>query len=71
MLKDREIICELYERYNKLLPQSQRQAIYLYYFEDLSLREIADLSAQSRSAVHNAIKKGIEKLNLFHNNIEI
>jgi RNA polymerase sigma factor (sigma-70 family) len=66
---NREEICSLYDTYNKLLPQSQKQAIYLYYFEDLSLREIADLLAQSRSAVQNALKKGIDKLKLIHNNI--
>lgn len=69
MIESREAICNLYTQYNKLLPQSQKQSIYLYYFEDLSLREIADLLAQSRSAVYNAIKKGVAKLELIDNNI--
>ena len=71
MLENRNEICNLYEKYADLLAQSQKQAIYLYYFEDLSLREIANELAQSHSAVQNAIKKGINKLKLINDKVNI
>lgn len=61
-LEQREHITMLFEKYQKFLSQGQKQALHLTLIEDLSLREIADIQATSRQAVHDAIKKGIEKL---------
>ena len=58
MLENREFICNLYDKYSNLLAQSQKQALYLYYFEDLSLREIANELAQSTQCSAKCYKKG-------------
>lgn len=48
------------------LPQKERTAIHLFYYEDLSVKEIAKLTKQSESAVktrlHRARKNLREKL---------
>ena len=61
-IDERDEIVALFEKYKGFLTQTQKQAIQLYYFEDLSLAEIAEIVATTRSAVHDAIKKGIKKL---------
>ncbi|WP_412031670.1 sigma factor-like helix-turn-helix DNA-binding protein [Metamycoplasma buccale] len=61
-LQSRNKYAELYEKYKDLLAQSQKQALYLYFFEDLSLSEIAIELAMTRSGVYDAIKKGKAKL---------
>ncbi len=65
----REETIDLFERYKGLLTQTQSQAIYLHYIEDLSLAEIAEIVATSRSAVHDAIKKAEKKLYKIHENL--
>ncbi len=63
----------LYDFYNQLLTQTQRQATALYLVEDLSFKEVADILAVSRSAVFDSVKKSLlllenyeSKLNLQH-----
>ena len=43
--------------YDPLLTQKQRQALHLFYGEDLSLSEIAEECACSRQAAHDLIKR--------------
>ena len=69
-INERDEIISLFEKYNGFLTQTQKQAIQLYYFEDLSLSEIAEIVAATRSAVHDAIKKGIKKLKDTHSKIQ-
>jgi predicted DNA-binding protein YlxM (UPF0122 family) len=61
-LEYREKISILLETYGNLLTQTQKQALHFYYVEDLSLREIGDLTATTRNAAYDAIKKGEQKL---------
>jgi len=61
-IDERDEIIDLFEKFKGFLTQTQKQAIQLYYFEDLSLAEISEIVATTRSAVHDAIKKGIKKL---------
>lgn len=65
-------ICRLIDIYGKLLTENQLKVLKDYYFENLSLTEIADNAGISRQAVNDSIKKssGIletyeEKLKLF------
>lgn len=44
------------------LPQKYREAIYLYYFEGYSVREIAALTDRSESAVSAHLSRGRAKL---------
>lgn len=54
----------LYDYYGKLLTDKQQQYFIDYYFNDLSLQEIAENMGVSRNAVYNSLKE-IEK-NLNH-----
>lgn len=51
------IISILYEYYGKLLTEKQAQVIELYYEEDLSLTEIAEILKVSKQTVSETIKR--------------
>ena len=44
------------------LPERYRTAIYLYYYENYSVREIAQITGRSESAVGQHLSRGREKL---------
>jgi len=44
------------------LPEKYRIAIYLYYYENYSIREIAGITAQSEAAVAQQLARGRRKL---------
>lgn len=50
-------IALLLDDYGELLTQHQREIIDMYYGEDLTLGEIADLCGITRQGVRDAIKK--------------
>ncbi len=52
-----EIVNELLPFYDKLLTDRQQQIAKLYYYEDLSLSEIAENLDISRNGVHDTIRK--------------
>ena len=52
----------LLDFYGELLSDSRRQAAQLYYDEDLSLAEIADLVGITRQGVRDSIAKAREQL---------
>ncbi|MBN0919480.1 hypothetical protein [[Mycoplasma] gypis] len=62
LLQERELIINLFEKYQDLLPRSQKQALYLHLFEDLSFSEIGSELAMTRSGAFDAVKKGKLKL---------
>ena len=51
-------ICALIDTYGAVLTEKQRAVLLMYYFEDLSLSEIAELEGISRQGVRDAIKRG-------------
>ncbi len=55
-------ICALLDVYAPLLSDSCRRAVELYYFNDLSLSEIAEDAGISRQGAHDAIKRGESEL---------
>ena len=57
MAKNLEISM-LYDFYGAVLTEKQRDAIELYYNEDLSLAEIASHSGITRQGVRDSIKRG-------------
>lgn len=68
----------LFDKYESLLSKTQQKMISLYYRDDLSLGEIAELEGVSRNAVYDSVKKGINlleeyesKLHLLEKNREI
>lgn len=61
----------LYDYYSNLLTDKQRNYYEDYYFKDLSLSEIADNYDVSRNAVHNELKRVIEKLEFYEKNLNL
>lgn len=62
---------ELFNIYKALLNESNCKYYSLYYEENLSLQEIADLENVSKSYVGNIIKKTTEKLIEYETNLQI
>ena len=57
----------LYDYYSDLFTDKQKEYYESYYFEDLSLSEIAENNEVSRKAVHGQIKIVEEKLEYYEN----
>ncbi|MBY7142646.1 RNA polymerase sigma factor [Virgibacillus sp. NKC19-3] len=53
----KNIMCKMQQ-----IPFEQRQAIYLKYFHDLKIREIAETTKTSASTVKSRLYSGLEKL---------
>ena len=64
-------IQELFELYGNLLTDKQREIMYLYYFSDLSLREIAQNKKISYQGVRDFIKKSEKSLLDFEDKIRL
>ena len=70
-------VAVLLDFYGAMLTDKQRDAIDLYYNQDLSLSEIAELQAITRQGVRDSIKRGEvflyeleDKLHMFENYID-
>lgn len=55
-MEDLVYYSELYDLYQNLLTEKQKRYFEEYYFENLSLKEIADQYQISRNAVYRQIK---------------
>lgn len=61
----------LYDYYGSLLTDKQREYFEDYYFNDLSLAEIAEKLNVSRNAAHGQIKNVIEKLDYYEESLKL
>ena len=71
LLSSREKTLSLLEEYESLLSPKQRDILAKYFRFDLSLSEIAEEEGISRTAVHDALKKGVQKLERFEENLRL
>ena len=61
-LLERDYYIKLFETYQELLTEKQKEYFISYYFDDLSLAEIASLYNVSRNAVFDQLKKIVSNL---------
>lgn len=62
---------ELFDTYGSLLTESQYQMLEQYYIFNLSLSEIAEEFEISRTAVQDAVKKGIQKCKVYEEKLKL
>lgn len=60
-MDERDLLVILYDYYEVLLNDKQKEYFSLYYFDNLSLSEISENLGVSRNAVHKSLKN-IESL---------
>jgi len=56
-------LINLYDLYQDLLTEKQRNYFESYYFDDYSITEISENNNVSRNAVHDQLKRSVKKLN--------
>ena len=61
----------LFDYYQNLLTDVQRKYIEDYYFNNLSLQEIADSYDVSRNAISKTLKEIKEKLDYYESNLKL
>ncbi len=61
----------LFDIYGELLTEKQKELYMLYYLEDYSLAEIAELKSISRQGVRDTVKKSYEHLNNYESKLHI
>lgn len=61
----------LYDYYGALFTDKQQEYFEAYYFDDLSLSEIAENNGVSRNAVHGQIKIVEEKLLFYEEKLKL
>ena len=54
--------CTLLDHYGAMLTERQRDIVTYYYFDDLSLAEIAENEGITRQAVRDIIKRSLQQL---------
>lgn len=61
----------LFDYYGCLLTEKQQEYFTSYYFDDMSLAEIADVYNVSRNAVHDQLKKIYTLLDYYEENLQL
>ena len=62
---------ELFDYYGALFTDKQKEYFVDYYFNNLTLQEIAENNNVSRNAVHKNLKEIIKKLDYYENNLKL
>ena len=70
-MKDYVYYNDLFEIYGDLLTEKERENFKDYYFEDLTLSEIADNKNVSRAAIQKMIKNVLDKLNYYESKLHV
>ena len=64
-------IIELYDLYQALLTEKQKEYFESYYFDNFSITEISENLEVSRNAVHDQLKKTVIKLNHYEEKLKL
>ncbi len=70
-MKDIQKNAMLYDFYEKLLTDKQKEYFELYYFDNYTFQEISEFIGISRNAVHDSIKKTISLLNEYEKKLQL
>lgn len=70
-MDNREYLIVLYDYYQELLTPNQQEIFELYYFDNLSLSEIANNLSKSRNAIHKSLKSITSKLSEYENKLKL
>ncbi|MDR5695515.1 MAG: sigma factor-like helix-turn-helix DNA-binding protein [Armatimonadota bacterium] len=70
-LRERHTIVQLVDVYGSLLTPKQRRLLELYYFQDLSLGEIAERYGITRQAVYDSVRRSIQELRRLERNLGV
>ena len=70
-MEARIYLIDLFDIYGELLTEKQINYFKDYYFDNLTLQEIAENNDVSRNAVHKQLKETEEKLRHFENVLKI
>jgi len=62
---------ELFDYYGELFTDKQKEYFIDYYFNNLTLQEIADNNSVSKNAVHKNIKDVTEKLDYYESKLNL
>ena len=62
---------ELFDYYGDLFTDKQKEYFIDYYFNNLTLQEIAENSSVSKNAVHKSIKDITEKLDYYESKLNL
>lgn len=71
ILKERELINDLFDTYGELLTEKQKKIFEEYYLYDLSLSEIAEEQGITRSAVNDSLKKTLAKFEEYEDKVGV
>ena len=61
----------LFDYYGELLTDKQKEYFKDYYFNNLTLQEIADNNNVSRNAIHKNIKEILNKLDYYEDKLKL
>ena len=64
-------ITNLYDYYGELLTDKQKEYFLDYYFDNLTLSEIADNNSVSRNAIHKQLKEAENKLKEYESKLKL
>ena len=70
-MDNRDNLIILYDYYGELLSEDNRKYFEDYYFDNLSLGEIAENNSISRNAIHKLIKNATEKLEFYEEKLKL
>lgn len=70
-MNERDKLIKLYDIYKNLLTEKQREYFEYYYYEDLSLSEISEITGVSKSFVGKTLNKITDKLKEYENALSI